>query len=138
MQYYCVDCAMACGRLRPAIPANLFHTQYQMEKYVKHTAPSSTFSFNSVFSDPSTIAYRDYIVTTVSSGPVQVDSLGRLNVMWVASKETGISYQNGRFYSNTHAVKVVFHDDQFKIHAYPTQSSDLAGHTCCACGKVIP
>lgn len=138
MQYYCIDCAISGGQLQPAVPANLFDTQYQLEKYLKHTAPSSIYGFNSIFSDPSTVAYRDYIVTTVSSGHVQVDTSGKVNVIWVASRGTGISYQSGSFHSNADAVKVVFHDDQFKIHSYPTQSSELAGHNCCVCGRVIP
>jgi hypothetical protein len=138
MQYYCINCAIAGGQLKPAVPTNLFDTQYQLEKYLKHTAPSSPYGFNSVFSDPSTVAYRNYIVTAVSSGHVQVHTSGRVNVIWVASEGTGISYQNGKFYFNADAVKVVFQDDQFKIHGYPTQSSELVGHACCVCGRVIP
>lgn len=138
MQYYCIDCAISGGHLQRAVPTNLFDTQYQLEKYLKHTTPLSTYNFNSIFSDPSTVAYRDYIVDTVSSGHVQVDNSGRINIVWVASRGTGVSYQNGNFHSNADAVKVVFHDDQFKIHGYPTQSTELAGYNCCVCGKVIP
>ncbi len=138
MQCYCIDCAIAGGQLKPAIPADLFGTQYHLDKYLKHTAPTSTHGFNSIFLDPSTVAYRDYIVTAVSSGHVQIGTSGKVNVIWVASSGTGISYQNGRFYANADAVKVVFHDDQFKIHGYPTESAELVGHTCCVCGRMIP
>lgn len=121
----------------PASSGNLFQNSYQLEKYIKHTAPTSaSHNFNSVFTDPSTVAYKDYIVSTVNSGSVEVDNRNSVNITWVASKDTGMSFKNGSFHSKTDAVKVVFHDNQFKIHAYPIPSTGVLRKKCNICGKL--
>jgi hypothetical protein len=98
------------GLLTPAVPGALTETQYQLEKYLKHTAPASAYNFNSVFTGPGSEMYQQYIVTTVASGHVQVDDQSRTNVVWVASDQTGISYSGGTFAGPNNAVKVVFHE----------------------------
>jgi hypothetical protein len=136
-KYTCIDCAINQNSYNPAIPKNLTGTQYQLEKYLKHTAPASLYSFNSVFIDPSMAAYRNYIVSAVSSGYVEVDNHHKLNIVWVASKDVGITYQNSFFYCSNDAVKVVFHDNEYKIHAFSIPSSGLAARHCMVCGKPI-
>jgi hypothetical protein len=136
-RYTCIDCAINQNSYNPAIPDKLIGTQYQLDKFLKHTAPASHYTFNSVFTDSSTVAYRDYIVSAVSSGYVEVDSNNRLNIVWVASKDVGITYQDGLLYCPSDAVKVVFHDNEYKIHAFPIPSSGLTARHCIICGKPI-
>lgn len=138
MQYYCHDCAIRGGLLKPAVPSPLTGTQELLEKYLKHTSPTSNYTFNSVFTGPSSESYQRYVVTTVASGHVQVDDRGRTNVVWVASEQTGITYQNGAFVGPTNAVKVVFHDNDKKIHGFPIASSELGVARCAVCGRSIP
>ena len=135
--YYCINCAIATGKYKPAIPALLTHTQYQLEKYVKHTSPTSAYSFNTVFTSPSSYTYHHYIVTAVASGSVQVDTRGRINIVWVASEQTGLLFQGTTLVGPTEAVKVVFHDDRNRIHGFPISTSQLNITSCTACGRPV-
>lgn len=138
MQYLCHNCAISLGELRPAAPVALTATQYQLEKYLKHTIPASAANFNTVFTSPASSTYRDFLVTTVASGHVQIDDANRNNVVWVASRQTGIALQGGQFLGPTAAVKVVLHHDDNRIHAFPMHSSELLSAKCAACGRDVP
>ena len=39
MTYYCHKCASTNLSITPSIPYNLTGTQYQLDKFMKHTAP---------------------------------------------------------------------------------------------------
>jgi hypothetical protein len=136
--YYCHECALKMGLLHPAEPMILTGTEYQLNKYLKHTAPTSDYNFNTIFTGPASSTYHSYIVTTIASGHVQVDDRGRTNVLWVASGPTGITFHKGNFAGPTNAVKVVYHDNENKIHGFPIQSSALGVATCVSCGRPIP
>jgi hypothetical protein len=135
--YYCHTCAIKSGKLNPADPIELTGTQYQLEKFIKHTAPSTTYPLNSIFTGPASESYRNYIVTAVASGCVQIDG-NQTNIVWVASATTGFTFRNGTFVAYDDAVKVVFHDDQFKIHGFPIGSAEISSATCIGCGKPTP
>lgn len=137
-KYYCHDCAITNGLLKPAVPSPLTATQYQLDKYLKHTAPTSNYAFNTVFTTPASETYQKYIVTAVASGHVQIDDKGRVNIVWVASEQTGITYQNGVFVGPTNTVKVVFHDDDNRVHGFPIHSSELAVARCVVCRRPVP
>jgi hypothetical protein len=124
--------------LRPALPEPLTGTQYQLEKYLKHTAPTTTYDFNTVFTAPSSYTYNDFIVSTVSSGHVEIDDRNRLNLVLVASAQTGIALQTGKFVGPTEAVKVVLHDNAAKIHGFPISLASLMVGCCKACSRAIP
>jgi len=138
VQYYCHDCAIKKGILKPIAPTPFTGTQYQLDKYIKHTAPTSINNFNTIFAGPASSTYQTYIVNTISSGHVQIDDHGRTNVVWVASAQTGITYNNNRFVGPTDTVKVVFHDESNKIHGFPIHSSELGVAKCILCGRPIP
>lgn len=104
---------------RPANAVSLSGTQYQLDKFLKHTAPSGQYDMNSVFGDPTFAAYGRYTVTTLASGWVHVDERNRVCMAWYAGSGIGITYRNGAFSAPANCVQVVFHDDQFKVHAYP-------------------
>ena len=138
METLCINCAISESYYNPQIPSEFpGGTQYQLEKYLKHTCPSSSYDFNSVFSNPSTMAYGDYIVSTLASGYVEVDDRHRLNIVWVASKEVGVTYQDGLFFSTNDTIKVVFHDNILKIHAFPIPPSGVSSRYCIRCGQPI-
>jgi len=46
-------------------------------------------------------------------------------------------YENGRLQGETDAVKVVFHTNSQKIHAFPTGSANLSKKKCLMCGNDI-
>jgi hypothetical protein len=123
--------------LRLAAPLALTLTPYQLGKYCKHTIPASLANFNIVFTSPASRTYHDFLVTTVAFGHLQVDDRGRCNVVWVASRQTGISLQVGQFLGSTDGVKVVLPHDDNRIHAFPIPSSEVLSAVCAACGKAL-
>jgi hypothetical protein len=137
MKRYCFNCASKQGYLNPDIPNDLLSTQYQLDKFIKHTTPTQTSGVTSIFSDPSTSAYQNYIVSTVSSGYVEIDNLNRVNICWVGSSDTGATYKGGLFHLPTNSVKVVLHDNRYKIHAFPISTVGIPANFCIECGAAI-
>ena len=138
-KYYCHSCAIENGILNPAEPTTFTGTEYQLKKYIKHTAPTSKHDLNSIFKEGADYeAYKGYIISTTASGSVEVDDKGRINVIWVAGRETGYKKTHGVFKTTTSAVKVVFHDDEYKVHGFSYESLELAGAECALCGCIIP
>ena len=134
--YYCHSCAISLGHLRCLGTQNLTGSQYQLDKYIKHTAPTGTYGLNSVFDVGDYPSYRDYVIHTQASGSVEVDGGGRVNVLWCAGKATGLTFTNGVPVSPTDAVKVVLHNGP-KVHAFPTGSMVFGSATCSNCGAAI-
>jgi len=137
--YYCHDCAAVNGTLRPP-PAGetLTSNSYKLEKYIKHTLPSSSSDYKTVFTGISSESYQHYVVSAVASGHVQVDSQNRVNIVWVGSETTGIALQGGRYVGDMKAVKVVCHSNTNRIHGYPIAVSELNSASCAQCGRIIP
>ena len=135
--YFCHNCSVALGVVNPEIPETLTGTSYQLEKYIKHTAPTGTYSINSVFSDPSYDRYRDYVVTTTLSGSACIDDRGRTNLLYFAGKEIGATYKDGQLLVQADTVVVVFHDDEWKLHAFPDDSGKYRPANCQNCGALI-
>lgn len=138
-KYYCHDCAEINGTLRPPPDGHrLTENSYKLEKYIKHTIPSSCSGYKTVFTGVSSETYQNCIVTAVSSGHVQIDKKGRTNIVWVGSEYTGIALSGGAFVGRTNAVKVVCHSDTNKIHGYPIFADELKLKKCLQCGRTIP
>jgi hypothetical protein len=121
----------------PEVPVSLTGTSYQLEKFIKHTTPTGTYPINSVFSDPSYEKYRDYVVTTTISGSVSIDDQGRIDLLYFAGDEIGATYINGHLLIPTDTVVVVFHDNEWKLHAFPVSSNSFQQSICQNCGAPI-
>src|SRR4051794_35048412 len=76
-QHFCHNCAAALGI--PASPQTQdpLASHYQLAKFVKHTALGTIYPINSIFADPGTASYANYVVSTAGSGWFQVDDQGR-------------------------------------------------------------
>lgn len=135
--YYCHSCAAIKGLMSPVNPAPLIRSQYQLDKYIKHTAPAGVYPVNSIFDDPGYASYRDYVVCTSGSGCFEIDDRGRSNLIWIAGKRVGATYRNEVLHVPDDAVKVVFHDDQWKIHAFPMLSDPIHTKRCALCGAPV-
>jgi hypothetical protein len=114
--------------------SSLTGSKYQLDKFVKHTAPQGNYNLNSVFASSSYQSYRDWLVDATASGSLEVDDMGRHNLVYVAGEKTGVTYLNGSFHTDCNAVKVVLPYSSGSIHAFPTSSADLRTGTCPRCG----
>lgn len=133
--YYCHACAVKLGLIMPALTTDLTGCDYQLEKFIKHTAPTGSYSINSVFDDPKYAEYKDYTISGALSGCVEIDNRGRKNLLWYAGKRVGLTY-SGAFTVPASGVKIVFHDNETKIHTYPFNPPKA--QRCKECGVVIP
>jgi hypothetical protein len=111
---------------------------YKFDKYSKHTSlPSATTGTVSVFDNSDYDTYKNYIIDTANSGSVEIDDMNRINLIWFANKNTGQSFIHGCFDQNTDGIKLVLHDDNQKIHPYPTSSFGFSNTSCDNCSKSI-
>ncbi len=138
MDRYCHACAILRQVLIPNKAFTLTGTEYQLEKYIKHTAPTSTYNFNSVFTRPASATYSGFIVSAMAAGNVLVDDQGRKTITWIASAQTGFMLKNGLFVGPTDAVKVVYVYDKDKMHGFPIETPALRVAYCKCCGLPIP
>jgi hypothetical protein len=136
--YFCHNCAVKLGISLPAETETLTGSEYQLEKVLKHTAPTVKYPFVSIFDSTGFQEYKTYTVSTASSGWVEEDEKGRINMTWYAGKYTGGTFENGVFKLPTDCVKVVYHDNSFKIHSFPTQQPEVRTAKCSICGTYIP
>ncbi|NWF81565.1 MAG: hypothetical protein HXY37_16205 [Chloroflexi bacterium] len=136
-EHYCHHCAAALGIPTAGTVGPLFNTPYQLAKYMKHTAPGTAYSINSIFASPGTAQYAHYVLNTTASGWYQVDDYGRYNMTWYAGTVTGAEYRGGTFHVPASGVKVVCYQDTHKIHAFP-DAAIIPATTCLRCGKPIP
>ncbi len=138
-EYYCHSCALAQSIYQPIEPdkSNLTASQYQLGKFLKHTTPNSLVGTVSIFDDPSYDKYKLFTVNTSGTGSVERDFQGRINIVWYAGKDIGITYVNGRFLTYGDTVKVVLHNNQFKIHSFPVDSFMYEKKKCKMCGRDI-
>ncbi len=137
-QYFCHTCSSVLGLVIPASPTSLTGTYYQLEKYIKHTAPTKIYAINSIFDDPTYLAYSGYIVTGTISGLMEIDDHGRKNFIWYAGERTGAEYRNGMFIVPTSGIKIVLPEDDTKLHAFPIISNPGLINYCLNCGLPLP
>ena len=95
---FCHNCDVKLGVSLPANTNSPLDSEYQLEKFLKHTAPVK-YSYVSVFDSTGTENYKNYTVSTASSGWVEEDDRGRINMVWYAGKYTGATFENGIFKS---------------------------------------
>lgn len=133
-EYYCHACAVKNGAVQPTVTTNLTGSNYQLEKFFKHTAPTGHHAINSVFSDKSYAKYRDYTISGSLSGGVEIDDQGRTNIIWYAGEEVGLTH-SGSFTIPASGVKIVLHHDDAKVHTYPFNPPQT--QYCKTCGALI-
>jgi len=138
-EYYCHSCALGQSLYQPVEPdkLNLTASQYQLNKFVKHTTPTSLAGTVSVFDDPGYDKYKLFTVNTSGSGSVERDDQGRTNIVWYAGEDIGITFVNGHFLTTGDTVKVVLHNNELKIHSFPVDSFKYEQKKCKACGRDI-
>jgi hypothetical protein len=136
MTYSCHRCAAGRGELQNVYTSDPLQSQYQLDKFIKHTVPLVHPSA-SVFNSTSTGVYANYILDTAASGAVEIDAHGRRNIVWIAGRENGFSFRGGTLVGPTDGVKVVLSSEATLVHAFPISSTSLATHTCAWCGGLV-
>jgi hypothetical protein len=136
-RYYCHQCAIKLGYKGCPTTEDVLGSTYQVKKFIKHTVSSPQYNQVSIFDDPSTQAYQDYIVNSFASGCFEIDDRGRGNIILIAGSSAGALYENGAFKAPQDAVKIVLSLDPQRLHAFPIGSTKLSTGVCEGCGKPI-
>jgi hypothetical protein len=77
------------------------------------------------------------MVSAMMEGAVEIDEMGRKNLIWCAGKDTGFRVKAGKIVRPTDAVKVVLSSISSSVHAYPENSTSFNDGNCAECGKPI-
>jgi hypothetical protein len=134
----CWICAESEGFLTRIDSGSVLATTYQLDKFIKHTQPKWVVSgINSLFTDPSTGAYANYVVTSLVSGSVALDQYMQPTFIWYAGGTIGATYVDGVYQFPNDAVKVVLPFNDQKIHAYSVSSTGYNARKCSRCGTSI-
>jgi hypothetical protein len=138
-RYYCHPCALRLGLIVTGLSnaPDLTGTNYQLSKFIKHTAPTGYDGLLSIFDQPDYTQYQDFTVNTSLSGCCQVDVQGRTNLVWYAGRHVGMTFENGRYFCPNDAIKVVLHDTHTHIHSFPVNYEQLYIHRCTECDTMI-
>lgn len=138
-EYYCHRCALAQPLFTPVqVDAlNLTGSQYQLEKFVRHTMPTDYSGLLSVFDNPAYDKYKGFTVNGSASGSVERDDKGRTNIVWYAGQNIGVTYRDGVFFTTADTVKVVLVNNQIRIHSFPVDSFKYEKKKCKICGGDI-
>ena len=140
-QHFCNTCGIELGYKIFVDPNNNFTGSvgdYKFNKYRKHTTqPGSSSNIVSFFNNTDYDTYKSYILDAANSGSVEIDDLNRINLIWIANKNIGQSFEAGKFNQSTDSVKLVLHDNDQKIHAFPTSSYGLNKTFCNHCGNPL-
>ena len=134
---YCFEHTPRTTTTTAAIAALVPATQYQLEKFIKHTAPTGVYPVNGVFDTNDYAKYRDYMVSAQASGCLLVDDNGRNNFIFFAGEQTGLQYREGVYEMPASGATLVLGHDAAKFHAFPsTQTPNTL--RCSVCGKPVP
>lgn len=112
-------------------------SSYQVEKFIKHTAPTGLYPVNSVFEHRDWPTVKDYFVVTAASGCLEIDDQGRKNLIYFAGRKVGLRYENGVFTAPCSGVKLVCTEDAWRIHGFPSEFHPES-RQCAACGRAVP
>ncbi len=148
--YYCPKCTRALlkGKIVDTTLCNLsgsFSGDYLEKKYYKYVLNIGTYTVNSIFTHNdcdtnSTISYKEYenycLLTSVS-GSLEIDDHFRYNLLFYAINPIGVLTVSGIPISSLDCVKLVLFQQNNKIHAYPTSSTDIISQQCAYCGNLI-
>jgi hypothetical protein len=139
-QYWCHDCMSSGSLITPASPTSLSGGSYMLSKYMKHTAPAPDPKERkqSIFNDRTYQAYEKYVVNTAASGFLEINDSGQKNVIWLAGSTLGIYYENGNYVAPTDGVKLVFPENDTRLHAFSISASPGQVVYCATCGRSIP
>jgi len=134
--YYCPDCANSLGLLPRKMPPSLFNSSYQIGKVEKHTTLTATSGWLSIFTSATPEAYHGYVLSAVLSGCVEVDQKGK-QFIWFADTPPGITHKDGQYHASANAVRVVWPENDTKVHAYPVDLS-TPPKRCTSCDRLLP
>ena len=136
--YYCHSCASSMGELANICSSGPFSSTYQLDKYIKHTVPDSSYSYQSIFHDKSATLYREAIVSAACAGSVEFDDQGRKNIIVVATTGSiGCTFQRGVFIQSNDTIKVVLSSDPNRVHAFTESSTRYSMAMCNKCGTPV-
>lgn len=136
-KYYCHECSVKVGYIQNInSELNFTGSSYQLDKFLKHTLPSESTGYNTVFNSKEYDDYKYGVINTMASGSVEILN-GKKNIVMAVGKTIGVAYQHGQIQYPVDAFKLVLYEDENKMHLYPSGSAGFVNTNCEKCGKPI-
>lgn len=136
-QYYCHECSVNAGYLQNVnSEINFTGSSYQLDKFLKHTLPSESTNYYTIFDSQEYDNYKDGVINTIASGSVEIFN-GQKNIVYAAGKIIGVAYNYGQMQYPVDAFKLVLYENEERVHLYPSGSAGFTNATCELCGKAI-
>lgn len=134
---FCPPCADELGKRREwwetADPLN---SSYQEDKREKHTSPSTSYEFQSVFDENSEEYYRKCVQEALQEGAIEETPRGT-NAIYCPSTQSviGSAYGRTNLIDRRDTVVVVKSTESQKLHPMVGASSDFSDRSCANCGR---
>ena len=138
-KYTCRKCAEDRGLKTSARTSDPLQSQYQIEKWDKHTIPSTSIGYQTVFDSRSSSQYAGAIYEAVDLGFIEEDDKGRLNILHCPStgSRIGQAFARGQNLGRMDMSRVVNWSQETGIHAMLDGSSDFSTVQCSACRNPV-
>jgi hypothetical protein len=134
---YCVNCRKVSGMLNPVQPGSGQLTAYQQSGFAKHTHPTKIYPENSVFLRSDLGSYFASWAACLNSGHLEIDSSGRMNLVYSDHTHTGTLFLSGAGTVPCDGVKLVLPGLSGFAHLFPVALGPGSA-TCALCGARIP
>lgn len=135
--YYCGPCRLSLG-YAPALPSGpLLQSGSQQVKHAKHTVVDPSERLQSIFSDPSTATIRVEVENALSSGAMEMDDRGRINLLTWSGQGVGYRYEWGTQIEEQQITKVVLSSNAGQRHQFTETIARLGSQRCSICGTEL-
>jgi hypothetical protein len=132
--YFCFACRFGAGYQPTLYPGPLLATTYQQDKHRKHVVVDPQLSLQSVFNTASTSMIRGYVETGLKSGPIEIDSRGRVNFLSPSTNMIGTRFENGIPIEQQDVTKIVLSSAADRRHQFSVSRAQLGSTSCVGCG----
>jgi hypothetical protein len=138
-KYICCGCADKLNLKTSARTSDPLQSQYQVDKWYKHTIPSTSIGYQTLFDSRSSDYYAGVIYDAVDLGFVEDDDQSRLNILYCPStgSRIGRAFARGQDLGPQDMVRVVKWSEEAGIHAMLDGSSDFSAARCSRCGGPV-
>jgi len=110
----------------------------QLKKIGKHITESTGYSVQSIFTSTEALDYADHIVNSQDPGVVEIDGLGRRDIIWFADRKIRRTFRYGDPDGGPlRGVVLVLSSDPGRAHKFPFDLRSLTRVPCGKCGKLV-
>jgi hypothetical protein len=136
--YYCPNCGATYRRAHPISSSSFNDTPYKAGKLAWHTSSSVVSPKTVSRFDPPYWGSTDSLIRASESSWLELEPGGACNYLFPSGSIIGTKYVPGASGTPCDTVKVIYPDNDQKVHAYLEESDRYPGIHCAECGRAWP